>query len=295
MKLRSIVAMPTEYLIIFLLALSVLLGGLQFLLPLVLPRQPISLAPLVETTPAQSRHDQDEVEPVIRTHHVTQGETLSEIAAKYKIDVDTLVGANPQLSDTIFPGDELTVLPQKGVLHTVELGDSYWQIANMYGVEVDVIKRANAKQYDHLDIGEKLFVPGGRARPAYIASRGSIVRFIWPARGELSSPYGWRWGRLHAGVDIANDEGTPVRAAYSGRVNFSGWRGGYGLTVMIDHGRNYTTLYGHLSESIVAPGQYVQTGQVIAYMGNTGYSTGPHLHFEVETEGRTLNPLAVLP
>lgn len=295
MKLRSIVAMPTNYLIIFLLALSVLLGGLQFLLPVVLPRQPISLAPLAETAPSQLSSDTTGVEQVIRIHHVAQGETLSEIAAKYKIDVDTLVGANPQLSDTIFPGDELTVLPQKGVLHTVEPGDSYWQLANMYGVEADVIKRANAKHNDHLNIGEKLFVPGGRARPAYIASRGAIVRFIWPARGELSSPYGWRWGRLHAGVDIANDEGTPVRAACSGRVNFAGWRGGYGLTVVIDHGREYMTLYGHLSESIVAPGQYVQTGQVIAYMGNTGYSTGPHLHFEVEAQGRTLNPLAVLP
>ena len=116
-----------------------------------------------------------------------------------------------------------------------------------------------------------------------------------PTVGELSSGFGYRWGRLHSGIDLANDIGTKVRASKAGRVSYAGWYSGYGNTVVIEHDQGYTTLYGHLNESIVRNGQYVQGGQVIAYMGSTGDSTGPHLHFEVQKNGVPINPYSVLP
>jgi murein DD-endopeptidase MepM/ murein hydrolase activator NlpD len=100
---------------------------------------------------------------------------------------------------------------------------------------------------------------------------------------------------LHAGVDIANDIGTHVMSARAGRVIWAGWRGGYGYAVMIDHGGGYVSLYGHLDNYFVERGQYVRAGQRIASMGNTGDSTGPHLHFEVQKDGQPVDPMGFLP
>ena len=227
----------------------------------------------------------------VRTHTVTAGETLSAIADNYRLDVDTLLSANPDAGEVIHAGDQLIVLPQRGQLHIVETGDTLWGLSSQYGVAVDVIMKANDKPDERLAKDEKIFVPGGRPRSVSTASRATIVsRFIWPAIGELTSPYGYRWGKLHAGIDIANDIGTTVRAARGGLIVFAGWESGYGYTVIIDHGNEYSTLYGHLNGFAISPGQYVQTGQFIAYMGNTGNSTGPHLHFEVRVSGKPVNP-----
>lgn len=237
-------------------------------------------------------------------HTVKEGETLSTIAELYHIDVDTLQGANPNLNDDIHPGDQLIILPQKGLLHTAGSGDTLWGIANTYQVEVAAILAANGKTGEDLSLGEALFIPGGKkpketerilARAESPVSRGTSSRFIWPTEGELTSGFAQRWGRHHDGIDLANDIGTPVRAARTGRVSYSGWSSGYGRVVMIEHDQGYTTVYGHLSESYVAEGQYVKAGQSIAAMGNTGYSTGPHLHFEVRKNGTPINPYNVLP
>lgn len=115
-----------------------------------------------------------------------------------------------------------------------------------------------------------------------------------PAEGEFSSYYGARWGRLHAGVDIANDIGTPIVATAAGVVASSGWSGGYGYCVTIDHGNGMKTLYGHCSELLVSAGTRVKKGQVIALMGNTGRSTGPHVHYEVHIDGVAVNPVSYL-
>src|SRR5690606_7644327 len=109
-------------------------------------------------------------------------------------------------------------------------------------------------------------------------SRGS-GKLIWPARGRLTSRYGRRWGRLHKGIDIANSRGTPVYAADSGKVISTGYNGGYGNLVKIDHGGGMVTYYAHLSKIVVSSGSSVSKGQLIGYMGSTGRSTGPHLHF----------------
>ena len=126
-------------------------------------------------------------------------------------------------------------------------------------------------------------------------ARSSVSRFLWPTRGEISSAFGWRWGRLHAGMDIANDIGTYVVSAQAGQVIWAGWRGGYGYTIIIDHGSGYISLYGHLDDYYVERGQYVRGGQRIASMGNTGNSTGPHLHFEIQKNGEPVDPAGFLP
>jgi murein DD-endopeptidase MepM/ murein hydrolase activator NlpD len=126
-------------------------------------------------------------------------------------------------------------------------------------------------------------------------------RFIWPIHGEITSPYGWRTHPIfgtqifHTGIDIAADYGDPIVAADSGTVVYAGWMGGYGNAVMIDHGGGLVTLYGHNTAVLVSEGQAVEKGQLIAHAGSTGYSTGPHCHFEVRVHGETVNPLSYLP
>ncbi len=106
----------------------------------------------------------------------------------------------------------------------------------------------------------------------------------------ISSPFGWRWGRPHQGTDFAAPMRTPVHAAESGQVEFAGWKGGYGQFIVIDHGKGIKTHYAHLSGIGVKAGQSVNRGDLIGRVGNTGYSTGPHLHFEVVANGTHLNP-----
>ncbi|MDH3755897.1 MAG: peptidoglycan DD-metalloendopeptidase family protein [Acidimicrobiia bacterium] len=112
----------------------------------------------------------------------------------------------------------------------------------------------------------------------------------WPSAGVVSSEFGERWGRMHDGIDIAAGVGTPIAAAEHGAVFFAGWLGGYGNTVMIDHGAGIMTLYGHMSELWVTNGVSVSIGQGIGAMGSTGNSTGPHLHFEVRIDGGPVDP-----
>jgi murein DD-endopeptidase MepM/ murein hydrolase activator NlpD len=117
---------------------------------------------------------------------------------------------------------------------------------------------------------------------------------IWPVNGVLTSPFGYRWGRLHAGIDIAVPEGTPIRAAKSGQVTLASYYGGYGNYTCIDHGGGLSTCYGHQSGFAVSQGDSVSQGEVIGYSGNTGSSTGPHLHFEVRVNGTPVDPMGYL-
>jgi len=116
----------------------------------------------------------------------------------------------------------------------------------------------------------------------------------WPVSGPVTSPFGWRWGRMHEGIDIAAGYGAAIGAAGSGTVIYCGWLGGYGNLVVIDHGGGLATAYGHQSSIAVACGQYASRGQVIGYVGSTGHSTGPHLHFEVRVNGSPVDPLGYL-
>ena len=117
--------------------------------------------------------------------------------------------------------------------------------------------------------------------------------FIWPVNGVITSGFGWRWGRMHEGIDIAAPTGTSIRAAASGTVIFAGWMGGYGNLTIIDHGNGLATAYGHQSAIYVGGGS-VSQGTVIGAVGSTGNSTGPHLHFEVRVNGSAVDPMGYL-
>ncbi len=123
----------------------------------------------------------------------------------------------------------------------------------------------------------------------------SAAGLIWPCRGPLTSPFGMRWGRMHQGQDIACGVGTPIHAAKAAIVVFAGVMSGYGNVVILDHGGGFSTLYAHQSRMAVTQGQHVGQGDVIGFVGSTGHSTGPHLHFETRFGGTPRNPVPYLP
>lgn len=143
-----------------------------------------------------------------------------------------------------------------------------------------------------------------QARSGSLQGEGTVVQgsgtFIWPCNGPITSPFGYRTHPIfgttiyHAGMDIGVDYGTPIHAADGGTVILAGWCGGYGNAVIIDHGNGLQTLYGHNTSVAVSEGQAVSQGEVIAYAGSTGYSTGPHCHFEVRENGEAVDPMGYL-
>jgi murein DD-endopeptidase MepM/ murein hydrolase activator NlpD len=124
-------------------------------------------------------------------------------------------------------------------------------------------------------------------------STPSASGLIWPVNGPVVSGFGWRWGRMHEGIDIAAGYGTPIRASAAGNVIYAGWMGGYGNLIIIDHGGGIATAYGHQSSFAVGGGS-VSQGQVVGYVGCTGHCFGPHLHFEVRVNGAAVDPLGYL-
>ena len=157
---------------------------------------------------------------------------------------------------------------------------------------------AEADAYQRLDAEITRLIA---ERDAQRASRGgyasgvSAAGLIWPVRGPVTSEYGTRWGRQHTGIDIGAGTGTPIRAAKGGEVVYSGTMNGYGNVIVINHGGGFSTLYAHQSRLAASDGQDVDQGQVIGYVGSTGRSTGPHLHFETRVNGNPQNPRRYLP
>ncbi len=235
--------------------------------------------------------------PTITVHRVAKGENLSTIAKEYGIDVNTILGAN-NLDDinTIRIGQELRVLSEIGVLHTIKSGENLWEIARKYKVSIDDIIAANGiEEPGRLIVGQEIFIPRGvpeKDLNYYRAQQGP--QFIWPVKGRISSRYGQRWGSMHHGIDIAVPTGTRVAAAAAGKVTTAGYSSSYGYLVVIDHGNGYETRYAHNSKLLVKAGQRVTQGQIIALSGNTGRSTGPHLHFEIRYKNASRDPLQYL-
>lgn len=249
--------------------------------------------------PAAAEPAGEPAEPVpsFTVYEVQSGDTLWDLAQANGLDVASIQYSNGMGSRTSLAiGQKLRLPTQSGLLHTVRAGDTLAKLAEQFKVKVDAITAANElESADALSVGAVLLVPGGKApQPAATASRGT-ARYIWPVRGRLTSPYGPRWGRFHHGIDIAAPNGTNIVAAGGGTVSFAGWRGGYGNTVIIDHGGGFQTLYAHASALLVKAGQRMTQGQAIARVGSTGQSTGPHLHFEVRVNGATRDPRAYLP
>ncbi len=251
-------------------------------------------------------------QPCILKHVVEKGESLWTIANIYGVTTDTLAWANSLANpNKLKVGQVLTFPSVTGVVHEVSRGESIWSIAKKYGVSRDKIVQANAlADPDSLQLKQSLIIPGGKppavTNRVVVASRGSADARIlsavsssgglaWPVSGRITSRFGPRWGRMHNGIDIGVPIGTSVRAAAAGVVSFTGWNGGYGRLVILDHGDGVCTYYGHNSAITVSRGQKVAAGERIARSGNSGISTGPHVHFEVRVGGKPQNPENYLP
>lgn len=236
--------------------------------------------------------------PVVRSYVVQAGDNLTVLARRWGLKTDTLVWANHLAdADAIFPGQKLQVPAEDGVLYRVQPGDSLWAICRRYGVVRQRVVAANGlNDPDHVPIGTLLLLPGAKplgpppSQRGGVASRGGRY-LLWPvASRNVTSGFGWRWGRSHEGVDIAIGSGSPVRAAAAGRVEEAGAYGAYGLWVRIRHPGGLETRYAHNSRLTVQAGQWVEAGQIIAYSGMSGNATGPHLHFEIWKDGQPANP-----
>ncbi|NJN81147.1 MAG: peptidoglycan DD-metalloendopeptidase family protein [Caldilineaceae bacterium] len=247
----------------------------------------------------------------IQTYIVQAGDTVLGIAEKFGIRPETIQWANQSLEsnpDLIRPGDAINVLPVDGALHIIRSGDTLGSLANKYKVEVaDITGFALNEIPDAsapLVTGRQLIIPGGTKSfvqtqavaytgeaPSF-ASKGSGA-FDWPTAGSIGQKF---WSG-HPAIDIGAWTGAPVAAADGGYVAVAtgGWNGGYGNHVIIDHGNGFVTLYAHLNSIFVRPGENVSRGEHIGSVGNTGNSTGPHLHFEIRYQGVQRNPFSYLP
>lgn len=190
------------------------------------------------------------------------------------------------------------------LVHRVAPGETMWSLARCYHVELARLMSVN-KIGDpaRLSVGRVLAIPGASAQTGAqqqpkairVVARGWNGSLAWPVLGELTQQFGPQTGgAFHHGLDIADNAGTPIRAAQRGLVISSGWLPIYGFAVIIDHGSGFRTLYAHLHDFAVRSGDLVQQGQVIAHVGSTGNATGPHLHFEVRYDNRSVNPLPYL-
>jgi murein DD-endopeptidase MepM/ murein hydrolase activator NlpD len=181
--------------------------------------------------------------------------------------------------------------------YIVQSGDNFDSIAFVLETTPGQLKRANPwANSGPLQPGMRLSIPQPiyDSDPATVETGDYQIRsadYIWPLqRFEVSSDFGFRGGRLHSGVDLRAPRGTPIHAAADGRITFSGYKGAYGQTIVIDHGQGIETTYAHNSRNLVQSGQRVEQGEVIARVGRSGNATGYHVHFEFRMYGQALNP-----
>ncbi len=230
----------------------------------------------------------------MRTYTVQPGENVSVIAARYGMDQWPVLWTNELEADqTIQPGRKLRIPPVSGAGRTVKEGDTLESLAKKFDVDPAVIVEFPGNKLQpgaDLVVDTYLFVPGGRLPIPELTPGYATGRLQWPARGRITDNY--RPG--HPGIDIANAHGVPIYAADGGVVRRAGWNGNYGNQVVINHRNGILTSYSHLSSFAVGAGQLVAKGSIIGYNGSTGYSTGPHLHFEVIRNGYYVNPLNLL-
>ncbi|MDR1279111.1 MAG: M23 family metallopeptidase [Treponema sp.] len=234
------------------------------------------------------------------SYRVKKGDSVSKIAAAHSISIDAIIASN-NISNArrLREGETLRLPNMDGIPYTVKKGDSLSKISASLGVPLEAILDANDIQSDTISQGAVLFIPGARMRSEDLKlALGEL--FIYPIRGRLTSPYGWRNDpisgvrRFHAAMDLASGIGTPVKAAMDGRVSAAGVNSTYGKFIILSHSGGYQTMYAHLNAFSVKQGDYVEQGVKIGEVGNTGYSTGPHLHFAVYKNGKAVNPLDLL-
>jgi Membrane proteins related to metalloendopeptidases len=234
------------------------------------------------------------------TYTVRPGDSLASIAKRFGLYIDTLISANGiSTISSVKSGRELKIPNINGLIYKVRSGDSLSAISSRYKTDTTRIVDANDLGSSTLAVGQSIFIPGARLPEVSIRqAMGQLV--AWPARGPLSSYFGYRPDpftgvrRFHAGIDIVVDQGTPVKAAMDGVVADVGYNANYGNYIILTHADGFQTLYGHLSQQLAAQGARVQQGKVIGLSGNTGYSTGPHLHFGLFKRSAAQNPLKYL-
>ncbi len=234
----------------------------------------------------------------IAIYKIKKGESLWQISKKTGLSMDTLLSINNLKNAHILqPGQEIRIPNKNGILHKIQAGETLESIANKFNVNPEDIIDVNELK-DELsatnDAGKEVFIQNGKYS---LQERINLLgRFIVPLFGRITAGFGWRIHPIthrrefHTGIDIANYYGAPVRAAESGKVIFVGRNRGYGKMIIIRHTNGYSTRYAHLSKYRVRHGRRVRQGQIIGYVGSTGLSTGPHLHFEIRHFGKPLNP-----
>jgi len=255
---------------------------------------------------------QDRVRDKVIEYQVQGGDTVSGIADKFGVSVDTIRWENNLPSiNAIKPGQTLRILPVTGVKHKVARGETVYSIAKKYSANAQAMVDFPFNTFADnetfaLAVGQEIIVPDGEKPNQVLWSPSTAIarrtpdagavsatgQFAWPIGGVITQRFAW----YHRAIDVAAPHGTPILAADSGRVIVAGYpdRGGYGNRVMLDHGNGYVTMYAHLSRVDVTVGQSVRRGDIVGLEGSTGRSTGPHLHFEVRKNGVFMNPLEYL-
>jgi murein DD-endopeptidase MepM/ murein hydrolase activator NlpD len=229
---------------------------------------------------AQVRQSRNQVQVERRQTMKARASMLSETQAisvrteQKRLVKEQLIANQGQLSDAV--SQKKVSLDKLSAQEQAEAG------------EIDALQAQSAAVSAQIQAAQAANAANGTA------PTGNPGGLAWPVSGPVTSPFGWRWGRMHEGIDIAVPTGTPVHAAASGVVIYAGWMDGYGNFVILDHGGGIATAYGHNTSVAVAVGQSVSQGQVIAYAGSTGHSTGPHVHFEVRVNGGAVDPLGYL-
>ncbi len=237
----------------------------------------------------------------VSDYEIQAGDTLGQIAIDHSLYMDTLISFN-QISNVrrMQVGAHLSVPNRDGLLHQVEGGDTLSGLSDEYDVEFNAILDANSMTSAELQPGQALFIPGARMNSTDLRLvLGEL--FIRPSVGRFTSGFGYRADpftgvrRFHNGADWARYIGSPIKASMGGTVvHVERQLGNYGRFVIIQHHKGFQTLYAHMNTVYVRRGQYVSQGEVIGEMGNTGRSTGPHLHFSIIKNGAFVDPTAYL-
>jgi len=286
-----------------------------------------STADVIARMPVPHTTFPDRLRIQVKTYIVQQGDTVFDIAARFGLSPETIVWSNREgLMDApwlIQQGLELFVLPVDGVYHTVRAGETVVGIAAGYGVQPAVLYNEwnDLEEGEELREGQLLIVSGGKGEeveweppPRYpspgpsgysygvcsgatFTGPGANGWFILPTGSSRVSGWYFRDPRNpgHIGLDYACRLGAPLYAADSGVVTIAGWNGGYGIMVELNHGNGFVTRYGHFSAIAVGCGHAVYQGDLLGYCGSTGWSSGPHLHFEIRHNGMPQNPQTYLP
>ena len=235
-----------------------------------------------------------------QSYTVRSGDSVEGIARRFGLSIDAVIASNNLRNvRQLRAGEKIRIPNIDGIPYTVKTGDSYTKIARSFGAPLEAILDANDIQSDAISAGAVLFIPGARMdKNALRQVLGEL--FIWPISGKRSSGFGWRDDpftgvrSFHAGLDISGPVGLAVKTSADGRVSSTGYNAVYGNFIIVTHSTEYQTMYAHLSKILVKNGAYVNQGAVIGQVGNTGRSTGSHLHFSVYKYKRAINPLEVL-